>query len=116
MKKYLAMALFLTASMNVYAVNGGAVLGGAIGGATGAAVGYNLGGQGGAILGGALGGATGAAIGSSNNAAPVVQAAPIPRAPVQAVSSREDEEGDRHDNGRHLGHEKGKHNKHHNDD
>lgn len=50
-----------------YAVDGGAVLGGAIGGGAGAAVGSAVGGKNGAIVGGAIGGATGAAIGSSSN-------------------------------------------------
>ena len=56
MKKSLAIVLFLSASMNAYAVDGGAVVGGAVGGAAGAAVGYNMGGQNGAILGAAIGG------------------------------------------------------------
>ena len=39
MKKSLAIALLLSASVNAYAVDSGAVIGGAVGGATGAAVG-----------------------------------------------------------------------------
>jgi len=39
MKKSLVIALFLTASVNAYAVDVSAVLGGALGGATGAGVG-----------------------------------------------------------------------------
>jgi len=105
MKKSLAIALFLSASMNAYAVDGGAVLGGALGGAAGAAVGYNMGGQNGGILGAAIGGAAGAAIGSKNSAPAQVQNIP---APVQNVSARdgEDDEHRHHDNGRHLGQKK----------
>ncbi|MDP2144439.1 MAG: hypothetical protein Q8J80_09965 [Gallionella sp.] len=109
MKKQLALVLFLTASVNAYAVDSGAVVGGAIGGAAGAAVGYNVGGQNGAILGAAIGGATGAAVGSSNTA-PAVHAAPVKAVPVQRAN--DDDEGERHDNGKHRGHDKDKHNKH----
>lgn len=45
MKKSLAIVLFLSASVNAYAADSGALLGGALGGAAGAAVGYNLGGR-----------------------------------------------------------------------
>lgn len=110
MKKQFAIALFLAASANAYAVDGGAVVGGAVGGAAGAAVGYNLGGQNGAILGAAIGGATGAAVGSSN-AAPAVQTAPVKVVPVQRVSS-DDEERDHHDHGKHRGHDKQKGHRH----
>ncbi len=112
MKKSLAIALFLSASVNAYAVDGGAVIGGALGGATGAAVGYNVGGKNGGILGAAIGGATGAAIGSQQNT--TVAAAP---APVQNVSG-DDEEDNRHhrDNGRHLGQKKEKHERHRHED
>lgn len=109
MKKSLMLGLFLFASMNAYAVDGGAVVGGAVGGAAGAAIGHNMGGRDGAILGAAIGGAAGAAIGSSNS---TTAARP---APVQAVSSREAESDDdsrRHDNGLHLGQQK-KHKKKH---
>ncbi len=91
MKKLLATALFLSASMNAYAADTGALLGGALGGAAGAAVGYNMGGQDGAILGAAIGGATGVAIGSQ------------PAAPQQ-VTVVQGGDGERHDNGRHRGH------------
>jgi len=64
MKKSLAIALFLSASVNACAVNDGALIGGAIGGASGAAVGYDVGGRDGAIIGGAIGGAVGAAVGA----------------------------------------------------
>jgi len=106
MKKQLAIAFFLTASINAYAVDSGAVVGGAIGGAAGAAVGYNVGGQNGAILGAAIGGATGAAVGSRNTPAPVAQAAPVAVIPVRAHDE------DHHDNGKHRGHDKDKHNNH----
>ncbi|MEQ1557231.1 MAG: hypothetical protein ABL915_10630, partial [Gallionella sp.] len=75
MKKSLAIVLLLSASVNAYAVDAGAVLGGALGGGAGAAVGHNVGGRNGAIIGGALGGAAGAAVGSHNNA----QAQPVPQ-------------------------------------
>lgn len=97
MKKSLAIILFLSASVNAYAVDSGAVFGGAIGGAAGAAVGYNVGGQSGAILGAAIGGATGAAVGSSP---PDVQAAPVQAASSQSV---DDDEHQHHDNGLHRG-------------
>lgn len=110
MKKSLAIALFLSASVNAYAVDSGAVLGGAVGGAAGAAIGHNMGGRDGAIIGAAIGGATGAAVGSSNSAPAVKQAQ------VQTVSSRnaeDDDEHRRHDNGLHLGQKKDKHKKKH---
>ncbi|MCK9200958.1 MAG: hypothetical protein M0P59_03255 [Gallionella sp.] len=110
MKKQLAIALFLTASVNAYAVDGGAVVGGAIGGAAGAAVGYNVGGQNGAILGAAIGGATGAAVGSRNTPAPVVQAAPATVVPVRTARA-DDEEHGHYDNGKHRGHDKHHHDK-----
>lgn len=100
MKKSLAIALFLSASMNAYAVDSGAVFGGAIGGAAGAAVGYNMGGQNGAILGAALGGATGAAIGSKPSA-PVVQAAPV----QVAVPVAQYDEEDHHKHEKNRGHQ-----------
>ncbi len=111
MKKSLAIALFLAASVNAYAVDGGAVVGGAVGGAAGAAIGHNMGGREGAILGAAIGGAAGAAVGSSNTTT-VAKAAP-----VQTVS-REAEEDDhrRHDNGLHNGEHKKKHKKKHHDE
>ncbi|MDD5384423.1 MAG: hypothetical protein PHG89_06045 [Gallionella sp.] len=112
MKKSLAIALFLSASVNAYAVDGGAVVGGAVGGAAGAAIGHNMGGKDGAILGAAIGGATGAAVGSRDSA-PVAQ--PVP---VQTVSSRNmknDDDRQRHDNGLHLGQQKKKHKEKHGD-
>lgn len=66
MKKSLAIILFLSASMNVYSADSGAIIGGAVGGGVGAAVGHEIGGKQGAIIGGAIGGATGAAVGSSD--------------------------------------------------
>jgi uncharacterized protein YcfJ len=110
MKKSLAIALFLSVSVNAYAVDSGAVVGGAVGGAAGAAIGHNMGGRDGAIIGAAIGGATGAAIGSRDSA-PAAKPAP-----VQTVASRAAESDDdhrRHDNGLHLGQQKKKHkNKH----
>lgn len=103
MKKSLAIALFLSVSVNAYAVDSGAVVGGALGGAAGAAVGYNVGGKSGGILGAAIGGATGAAIGSNNSEA----------APAQNASARDGEDNEHHhDNGRHQG----QHKQHHNED
>ncbi|HEU0219469.1 MAG TPA: glycine zipper 2TM domain-containing protein [Gallionella sp.] len=110
MKKPFAIALFLSASVNAYAVDSGAVVGSAVGGAAGAAIGHNMGGRDGAILGAAIGGATGAAVGSRDSA-PAVQPAP-----AQAASYREAENDDghrRHDNGLHLGQQKKKHKKKH---
>jgi hypothetical protein len=110
MKKSLAIALFLCASANAYAVDSGAVVGGAVGGAAGAVIGHSMGGQNGAILGAAIGGAAGAAVGSSNSA-PAAQPAP-----VQAVSYREAEDGDGHrhrDNGLHRGERKKEYKKKH---
>lgn len=106
MKKLLAIALFLSASVNAYAVDGGAVLGGALGGAAGAAIGYKVGGQTGAILGAAVGGGTGAAVGSRSDAQ-AVQAAPV------RSDKGEGDEHRNHDNGRHLGQQEHKH--HHED-
>lgn len=113
MKKLLAIALFLSVSVNAYAVDGGAVVGGAVGGAAGAAIGHNMGGKEGAILGAAIGGATGAAVGSSNSTQP----APAKTTVVRTAEARDVEEGgDRHDNGRHLGERKNKHKKKHKHD
>ncbi len=96
MKKSLAIALFLSASVNAYAVDGGAVLGGALGGAAGAAIGYQVGGKTGAIVGAAVGGGAGAGVGARNE--PAAQAAP--------VRSDRGEEHRHHDNGRHNGEER----------
>lgn len=102
--------MLLSVSVNAYAVDSGAVVGGAVGGAAGVAVDYNMGGQNGAILGAAIGGATGAAVGSRDSA-PAAQ--PVP---VQTVSSRNmknDDDRQRHDNGLHLGQQKKKHKEKH---
>lgn len=96
MKYRVCLALtLLTLSASVYAVDGGAVIGGALGGGIGAAIGSNIGGQNGAIVGGAIGGATGAALGSDGN--------------QQAIKTSTRPE--RHDNGLHLGQNKNKHKK-----
>ena len=94
MKKSLAIVLLLSASVPAYAVDAGAVLGGALGGGAGAAIGQNMGGKNGAIMGAAIGGATGAAIGGHNNAS--VQ-------PIQPVRQRDSEEEDRDRHGREHG-------------
>jgi len=100
MKKLLAIALFLSASVNAYAVDGGAVLGGALGGAAGAAIGYQVGGKTGAIVGAAVGGGAGAGVGARNE----------PAQPVQVQRDREDGGEHRHrDNGRHNGEHKHHH-------
>lgn len=109
MKNSSLLALILLAfSGNVFAVDGGAVLGGAIGGGAGAAIGSEMGGRNGAIIGGAIGGATGAAIGSQQK--PTIVQTP--------QRERHHEEGDynqHHDNGRHLGQYKHKHKRKHHD-
>ena len=98
MKRTLAIVLLLSATGSAYAVDGGAVVGGALGGAAGAAVGYNLGGQGGAILGAAIGGGTGAAVGSrSNQPQAAVQVAPV----SQRQRNNVQEDGDHHRHERH---------------
>jgi uncharacterized protein YcfJ len=56
MKESLVMVLLLSASVHAYAVDAGAIFGGALGGGVGAAIGQNLGGANGAIVGGAIGG------------------------------------------------------------
>jgi hypothetical protein len=61
------LALSLLPAGAAFAVDSGAVLGGAIGGGAGAAVGSEIGGREGAIVGGALGGAVGAAIGADDD-------------------------------------------------
>ena len=88
-----------------YAVDGGAVLGGAIGGGTGAAVGSAVGGKEGAIIGGAIGGGVGAAIGSSDSSKPkVVTKEVVVEKEVVYVQGAPA----RHDNGLHRGHYKNK--------
>ncbi len=94
MKKSLATVLFLAASVNAYAVDGGAVLGGALGGAAGAAVGQSMGGQNGAILGAAIGGGAGAALGSR----------PAPQAVAQPVPVQQRENGDEEEHRKHNRH------------
>lgn len=101
---YFALLFLALGSAAAFAVDSGAVIGGAIGGATGAAVGDAVGGRNGAILGAAVGGATGAAIGSKDSKQ--VQAAP-----VQTVRAVEGDRNEHRDNGRHLGERKHK-NKH----
>lgn len=115
-KAYLALAL-LALSAPAFAVDGGAVVGGAAGAAAGAVVGKKVGGDNGAVLGAAIGAATGVAIGGKDQPA---QAAPVK---VKSEPTRSDvEERDHHehhDNGRHLGERKNKHknkNKHKHDD
>jgi uncharacterized protein YcfJ len=108
-KKFLGLIL-LVFSANVWAIDAGAVLGGAIGGATGAAIGSDLGGKNGAIIGGAIGGATGAAIGSQKSTAQPVTV-------KQNIRYEHESDDEHHDNGRHLGqhkkHKKHKKHKHH---
>ncbi|MDO9011286.1 MAG: hypothetical protein Q7U78_05695 [Gallionella sp.] len=109
MKKTLAIVLLLSATTSAYAVDSGAVLGGALGGAAGAAVGHSMGGQNGAILGAAIGGGTGAAIGSSSAAPQQVQPAQVKVTTAKtAKRHRDDKEKDHHDHGR-------KHDKDHDD-
>lgn len=103
---YLALVL-LAFSIPAFAVDSGAVVGGAAGAAAGAVVGKKVGGDNGAVLGAAIGAATGVAIGGKDQpaqAAPVKAKTEVPRQDVA--------EGDRHehhDNGRHLGERKDKH-------
>lgn len=101
--------VLLALSTNVWAVDGGAVLGGAVGGGVGAAIGSEIGGRNGAIIGGAIGGGTGAAIGTQKEFEP----APSPK----RIRRHDDEDySEHHDNGRHLGQYKNKHkNKHKHD-
>lgn len=89
----------------VFAVDGGAVLGGAIGGGVGAGVGSAVGGTEGAIIGGAIGGAAGAAIGSSDSPKTVAKETVVEKEVVYVKKGR-------HDNGLHLGHKKGKNDRH----
>lgn len=106
MKTTILLGLALLAmSTQASAVDGGAVLGGAIGGGAGAAIGSQIGGRNGAIVGGAIGGGTGAAIGSQQRSQP---------APTQERTRyrEDDDRGEHHDNGRHLGQRK-HHNGHH---
>lgn len=98
MKQTLAIVLLLSATTSAYAVDGGAVLGGALGGAAGAAVGHSMGGQSGAILGAAIGGGTGAAIGSSSAAPQQVQPAPVKASTVKR--HRDEKKKEHHDHGR----------------
>lgn len=108
MKKSFVTALFLAASFNAYAVDGGAVIGGALGGAAGAAVGHSVGGQNGAIIGAAIGGGAGAAIGSSP-APQAAQPAPVHAVAPAAQRSYDDDDERHHDHGKKLGHKKHKH-------
>src|SRR5512139_2899908 len=97
----LAMAAF---SAPALAADAKAVLGGAIGGGAGAGIGSSIGGTNGAIIGGALGGAAGAAIATSGSKqTQVVTKEVIVEKEVVRVH-----DDDRHDNGRHRGHYKGR--------
>jgi hypothetical protein len=87
-------------------VDGNAVIGGAIGGGTGAAVGSAIGGRDGAIIGGAIGGAAGAAIATSGSKKTKVVTKEV------VVEKEVVHVRDRHDNGLHRGHHKGKHGHH----
>ncbi len=102
-RKQTLIFLALTAlATPVFAVDGGAVLGGAIGGGVGAGVGSAVGGTEGAIIGGAIGGGVGAAIGSSDSSKPkVVTKEVVVEKEVVYVKGK-------HDNGLHLGHQKNK--------
>jgi outer membrane lipoprotein SlyB len=86
-------------------IDGNAVIGGAIGGGTGAAVGSAIGGRDGAIIGGAIGGAAGAAIATSGSKETKVVTKKV-------IVEKEVYVRDRHDNGLHRGHHKGKHGHH----
>lgn len=104
MNKLGLVGLLLASTLSVPAIaggiNGDAVIGGALGGAAGAAIGSAVGGRNGAIIGGGLGGATGAAVATSG------QRNERTRRDVVYVN---DDDYDRHDNGRHRGHYKHKH-------
>ena len=99
------LALFVLAGLAAPAfaggIDGNAVIGGALGGGGGAAVGSALGGRNGAIIGGAIGGAAGAAIATKGSKQVVVEKEVI-------------YVDDHHDNGKHRGHHKHKHDR--NDD
>jgi hypothetical protein len=86
-------------------IDGNAVIGGALGGGAGAAVGSAVGGRDGAIIGGAIGGAAGAAIATSGSKETKVVT-------KEVVVEKEVFVRDRHDNGLHRGHHKGKHGHH----
>jgi len=86
-------------------IDGNAVIGGALGGGAGAAVGSAVGGRDGAIIGGAIGGAAGAAIATSGSKETKVVT-------KEVVVEKEVYVRDRHDNGLHRGHHKGKHGHH----
>ena len=101
----LAVVATLAMSSTAYAVDGGAMLGGAIGGGAGAAIGSEMGGRNGAIIGGAIGGATGAAVGSQRTSS---RPAPAP-APAPVRYRDDDSYNEHHDNGRHLGQRKHHH-------
>lgn len=77
------------------AIDTNAILGGAIGGGTGAAVGSAVGGRNGAIVGSAAGAAVGTAISTSGS-----------RSGHDTRYVSYDDEGSRHDYGRHRGHHK----------
>jgi hypothetical protein len=102
-RKHTLLLVALSAfAVPAFAIDGNAVIGGAIGGGTGAAVGSALGGRDGAIIGGAIGGAAGAAIATSGSK-PTTQAREVVvQKEVVYVPAR-------HDNGLHLGQQKGKH-------
>lgn len=96
----LALLAVLASPAQAGSVDGNAVIGGALGGGTGAAIGSAVGGRDGAILGGAIGGAAGAAVMTSDRN-------------ETRVRTREVYYDDRHDNGRHRGHNKHRHGRGH---
>jgi hypothetical protein len=99
MKKFV-FAVALALPVAAFAVDEGAVLGGAVGGGAGAAVGSHMGGTQGAILGGAIGGAAGAAIGADDDK----------DGRTKVIHHYEDDHHHHHhDNGKHKGHYKHRH-------
>jgi outer membrane lipoprotein SlyB len=103
----LAMGVLAVAATTAKAMDSDAILGGALGGGAGAAIGSAVGGRDGAIIGGAVGGAAGVAVATSDRRRETVRV----RRDVVYVQ----DDHDHHDNGRHLGHYKNKHNNRHDD-
>ena len=101
------MGVLVVAASTAKAMDSDAILGGALGGGAGAALGSAMGGRDGAIIGGAVGGAAGVAVATSDRRRETVRV----RKDVVYV-----DDNDHHDNGRHLGQYKNRHNHGHHDD
>lgn len=106
----LTMLVGISGPVLAAGVDADAVIGGALGGAAGAAVGSAVGGRDGAIVGGAIGGAAGVAIATDKKKQQPAKQVVTVQKEREVVYVRGETH---HDNGRHRGHRKHKHDDRH---